>query len=109
MADTDFNASKSAIKTMDYAALGLAVLASDVPAYRGSLADGPGGMLVRNDPAAWYWAIAELIRNPRQWQAYAEGARAALLAEHTLAAQATSRQRVWRSLSPRVGRKRATA
>jgi GT2 family glycosyltransferase/glycosyltransferase involved in cell wall biosynthesis len=109
LADTDFNASKSAIKTMDYAALGLAVLASDVPAYRGSLADGPGGMLVRNDPAAWYWAIAELIRNPRQWQAYAEGARAALLAEHTLAAQATSRQRVWRSLSPRVGRKRATA
>jgi GT2 family glycosyltransferase/glycosyltransferase involved in cell wall biosynthesis len=109
LADTDFNASKSAIKTMDYAALGLAVLASDVPAYRGSLADGPGGALVRNDPAAWYWAIAELIRNPHRWQTAAQGARAALLAHHTLAAQAAARQAVWRSLAPRAARKRAFA
>ncbi len=42
LADSAFNRSKSAIKTLDYAALGLAVLASDVPAYRGSLADASG-------------------------------------------------------------------
>ena len=54
LADTTFNRCKSAIKTLDYAALGLAVVASDVAAYRGSLADGPGGMLVANRPEAWY-------------------------------------------------------
>ena len=42
LADSAFNRSKSAIKTLDYAALGLAVLASDVPAYRGSIADRAG-------------------------------------------------------------------
>ena len=41
-----FNDCKSPIKALDYAALGLATLASDVPAYRGSLADDPGGVLV---------------------------------------------------------------
>ena len=50
LADTAFNRCKSAIKTLDYAALGLAVVASDVAAYRGSLADGPGGMLAREPP-----------------------------------------------------------
>lgn len=109
LADTAFNTSKSAIKTMDYGALGLAVLASDVPAYRGSLADGSGGQLVRNDPRAWFWAVAEMVRNPRHWQASAEGARREFLARHTLKAQAESRQRVWRSLTARTTRKRATA
>ena len=49
--DTPFNRSKSPIKAMDYAAMGLAVLASDTPVYRGSIADGPAGQLVANDPA----------------------------------------------------------
>ena len=53
LVDSPFNRSKSAIKAMDYAALGLPVLASDMPVFRGSLADGPGGMLVENTPSAW--------------------------------------------------------
>ncbi len=99
LADTGFNAAKSAIKTMDYAALGLAVLASDVPAYRGSIADGPGGFLVPNTAADWYWAITRLMRDPRLREELATGARAALLARHTLHAQAKARRAAWLDLS----------
>jgi glycosyltransferase involved in cell wall biosynthesis len=92
LADTDFNRSKSTIKTLDYAALGLAVLASDVTAYRGSLADGIGGMLLPNEPAAWYAALSRLRRDPAERRRLAEGATAAFAASGTLARQAASRR-----------------
>jgi GT2 family glycosyltransferase/glycosyltransferase involved in cell wall biosynthesis len=63
LADTAFNRCKSAIKTLDYAALGLALLASDVAVYRGSVADGAGGMLVPNTEDAWYLALSRLVRD----------------------------------------------
>jgi GT2 family glycosyltransferase/glycosyltransferase involved in cell wall biosynthesis len=125
LADTPFNRCKSPIKTLDYAALGLAVLASDVPAYRGSLADGtgadriaadgtrsantganvtaaapPGGMLVANTEAAWFRALSELIRNGPARQRLAAGAHTAVAAHYTLAAQATTRRAAWLELAP---------
>jgi glycosyltransferase involved in cell wall biosynthesis len=98
LVNSPFNRCKSAIKTMDYAALGLPVLASDVPAFRDSLADGPGGMLLANTPAAWQAALAALIDDPRRRLALAKGAQAAFLAHHTLTSQAAHRQRLWHSL-----------
>jgi glycosyltransferase involved in cell wall biosynthesis len=61
--ETPFNACKSPIKAMDYAALGLAVVASDTDVYRGSIADGPAGRLVPNTPEAWYAALDILVRD----------------------------------------------
>ncbi|HEY0183298.1 MAG TPA: glycosyltransferase [Rhodopila sp.] len=89
--DTTFNLSKSPIKAMDYAALGLAVLASDTPAYRGSIADGPAGQLVPNTPAAWYAALNWLVRNREARRAAAAGSRDAFLAQASLASQAAAR------------------
>ncbi|HET6306549.1 MAG TPA: glycosyltransferase, partial [Rhodopila sp.] len=89
--DTKFNASKSPIKAMDYAAVGLAVLASDAPTYRDSLADGPAGHLVPNDPAAWYAALNRLLRNHARRRTIASQARDAFLAQATLAALAPAR------------------
>jgi GT2 family glycosyltransferase/glycosyltransferase involved in cell wall biosynthesis len=105
LADTAFNRSKSAIKALDYAALGLAVLASDVPAYRDSLADGGGadgvgGRLVANTEAAWFRTLCELIDDAALRQRLAEGARGAFTAHHTLAAQAASRRAAWLELAP---------
>ena len=88
LADTPFNACKSAIKVLDYAALGLASLASDVPAYQGSLADGPGGMLVPNSTAAWHDALSRLIRDAPWRRRLAAGGMAQLLASGTLEHQA---------------------
>ena len=102
LADTPFNASKSAIKSLDHAALGLATLASDVTAYRGSLADGPGGRLVANTTGDWYEALSRLIRDPVPRRRLAEGGRQAFQTSGTLASQAAVWQRAW----PRAVRRR---
>jgi GT2 family glycosyltransferase/glycosyltransferase involved in cell wall biosynthesis len=93
--DTPFNACKSPIKTMDYAALGLAVLASDVPVYRGSLADGCAGQLVANDPGAWYAALDWLVRDQDLRRSLAERAYAAFLERASLASHADARRDAW--------------
>ena len=85
LADSRFNLCKSAIKTLDYAALGLATLASDAPAYRGSLADGPGGILVANTPDAWREALSWLIRDAEARRRLAEGGARELRRTGTLA------------------------
>jgi glycosyltransferase involved in cell wall biosynthesis len=92
LADTAFNRSKSALKALDYAALGLAILASDVESYRGSLADGPGGYLVANEPDAWEQAIERMIRLDRTRREKAVAGREALIRSGLLVAQAAARQ-----------------
>jgi GT2 family glycosyltransferase/glycosyltransferase involved in cell wall biosynthesis len=90
LADTKFNACKSSIKALDYAALGLAILASDVDAYRGSLADGPGGMLVPNTTDAWYEALSRAIRDASWRCRKAAGGEQRLKKTGTLASQANA-------------------
>ncbi|WP_428535321.1 glycosyltransferase [Rhodopila sp.] len=90
--DTAFNRAKSPIKAMDYAALGLVVLASDTPVYRGSIADGPAGHLVANDPVAWHAALDWMIRNPDLRVRTAKAARDAFLVQATLASDAATRR-----------------
>jgi glycosyltransferase involved in cell wall biosynthesis len=105
LANTAFNRSKSGIKTLDYAALGLAVLGSDVPTYHGSLADAEqgdgkraGGMLVPATTAAWVEAVGMMLRNPRLRRDLAAGAMERLVSDYTLGAQAESRRALWRAV-----------
>ncbi len=97
LVDTGFNRCKSPIKVLDYAALGMAVLASDIGVYRGSIADGPGGMLARESAPAWFEALSRLARDWRLLQRLRDGARSGF-AGHTLAAQADGRRRAWAEL-----------
>jgi GT2 family glycosyltransferase/glycosyltransferase involved in cell wall biosynthesis len=100
--DTPFNLRKSAIKAMDYAAMGLVVLASDAPVYRGSVADGPAGQLVPNTAAAWYAALNWLLRNRDARRSIAARSRDAFLMSGSLASQAEVRRSAWlQLLSPR--------
>ena len=105
--DTPFNRSKSAIKAMDYTALGLAVVASDVDVYRESAAGGPAGQLVANNPRAWHAALGWLIRNRALRLSLAAAARPAFLASSTLAVQAEARRVAWLRLL--AGRRVETA
>ena len=91
--NTRFNAAKSAIKTLDYAALGLAVLASDGPVYRGSIPDGGGGELVANDQAAWLAALSDMVQRPERRRLMGAAAFARFLREGTLASRAEMRRR----------------
>jgi hypothetical protein len=107
LVDSAFNRGKSAIKTLDYAALGMTVVASDVAPYRGSLADGPGGMLVANEPGAWFAALSRLVRDAELRRGLAAGAVAAFNAQGTLASQAETRRAAWLALAPRMRAERA--
>ena len=99
--DTPFNRSKSAIKLMDYTALGLTVVASDVDVYRDSAACGRAGQLVANDPRAWHAALGWLIRNRALRVSMVAEARPAFLATSTLAVQAETRRAAWLRLLSR--------
>jgi GT2 family glycosyltransferase/glycosyltransferase involved in cell wall biosynthesis len=101
--DTPFNRAKSSIKAMDYAAMGLVVLASDMPVYQGSLADGPAGRLVANTPQAWFEALSWLLRAQDLRRSIAAGARAAFLATASLGSQAQVRRAALVRVLPRSG------
>jgi GT2 family glycosyltransferase/glycosyltransferase involved in cell wall biosynthesis len=96
--DTPFNRCKSPIKALDYAAMGLFVLASDMPVYRGSIADGPAGQLVPNSTLQWYAALNWLMRNEDLRRATAARSRAAFVANYTLATHAPTRRSAWTQL-----------
>lgn len=85
-------------RLLAYGGLGLAVLGSDVPAHRGSIADGIGGQLVRNDHRAWHAALDWLIRDQSLRRSLGDGGRAALKSRHTLIRQAADRVAAWRGL-----------
>lgn len=64
LVDDRFNAAKSDIKILDYAAMGLMSLVSDVPAYRETA---PGAAFVvrcANDPTSWLEALEALADDP---------------------------------------------
>ena len=90
-----FNDAKSAIKAMEYAALGLPVIASAVPAYRGSVADGLGGMLVGNTETEWFGALSRLVRDPVLRARLAAGGRAWLAARGVLGARGAAARTAW--------------
>lgn len=60
----EFNRCKSHIKVLDYAAIGLPAIASDVPAYADALQHDVECVLTGNSPAQWAEAIASLADDP---------------------------------------------
>lgn len=60
--DSVFNRSKSSVKAMEYAALGIPVIASDVEPYREFVVDGETGYLVR-DEHMWSKRLYELAND----------------------------------------------
>lgn len=59
LADNDFNRSKSMIKCLEYNALGIPVIASDVEPYRDYITDGVNGFLIRYEHD-WLKRMSEL-------------------------------------------------
>lgn len=62
LADTVFNRSKSAIKAIEYGALGIPVIASDVGPYRDYVIDGKTGYLIRSKHE-WGKRLYELVHD----------------------------------------------
>jgi len=57
-----FNRSKSAIKALEYAALGIPVIASDEPPYQAFVVDGVTGFLVKHDHE-WEARLRDLVND----------------------------------------------
>jgi glycosyltransferase involved in cell wall biosynthesis len=88
LADTEFNRSKSYIKYLDYSALGLATLCSNIEPYQGVVRNGINGFLVENSPEAWYHALKRLIEEPSLRTTLGQAAHEDFVQNHTLKTQA---------------------
>jgi glycosyltransferase involved in cell wall biosynthesis len=71
---TVFDASKSYLKALEYAALGIPVIASDVEAYRGFVIDGVTGFLCRTQKQ-WRKALRDLVHDDGLRESMGEKAR----------------------------------
>jgi hypothetical protein len=63
LAPTMFNACKSSLRAVEYAALGIPAVLSDEPPYRGWVDDGVTGVLISRDQS-WRGALTALARDP---------------------------------------------
>ncbi|TWG90309.1 glycosyltransferase involved in cell wall biosynthesis [Mesorhizobium sp. J18] len=77
LADTPFNTAKSDLKLLDYGALGILPVVSDVPAYRDTIAKARCGFAVENSTEDWISHLsavfedrARLLRMAEHSQAY---------------------------------------
>jgi len=78
LADNEFNRCKTDIKWVEYSTLGIPAVISDVPVYYEAKSRGLG-VMVSNDPAAWYNAIVDLIENPEKRYSIGQAAREYIL------------------------------
>jgi len=82
--DTPFNRCKSDLKFLEYSALGLPGIFSDVVPYSQSVCDGETGLVVPNDEEAWCAAILRLAENIDLRTQMASAARSLIVNERCL-------------------------
>lgn len=93
--DSPFNQTKSAIKYMEYAALGIPGVYSDVEPYRSTVVQGQTGITAPNDVIAWVQALKRFIDSPALRQAVAESAFEDLKSRHMLVDRAAAWIQAW--------------
>jgi hypothetical protein len=89
----------SATRLLEYAALGMATIASDVPAHRKVSAGFLGADLVRNTAEAWHEAVGWMIRDQDSRTASMAKARDAFLARGSLSSAAAQWRSAWSSIT----------
>lgn len=72
--DNVFNRNKSAIKWMEYSAVGAATIASDIPPYAPVIDNFKDGILVPEDSDLWFEAMDALVQDAEKRQALAANA-----------------------------------
>ncbi|MDQ7006681.1 MAG: glycosyltransferase [Acidobacteriota bacterium] len=80
-----FNDCKSAIKYLEYGSVAAAGVYSHVRAYRDTVRHGETGMLVDEDPEAWYRVLEDLIEDPARCRSMGAEARKDVEEHHDMA------------------------
>jgi glycosyltransferase involved in cell wall biosynthesis len=78
--DNVFNHNKSSIKWMEFSALRIPTIASDVPPYNVSITNGKDGLLVKEDD--WEFALTELVLNKKMRNKIGKNAYDNILEKH---------------------------
>lgn len=86
LVNSSFNRFKSNLKAIDCGALGLSVLASDVPIYRALDGKMPGLELIGDHPSAWQRALRRAIAAVREGKTDRGGIRDWVMSEYGLEA-----------------------
>ena len=97
LGDTAFNRCKSAVKWLEYSALGAAGIYADLPPY-GDVAHGLTGLKAGPDPADWEQALTRLIQDSQFRVEMGRRARREALGRFSLRARAEEYLRVWREV-----------
>jgi GT2 family glycosyltransferase/glycosyltransferase involved in cell wall biosynthesis len=97
--DASFNRHKSDLKYLEYAALGLPGIYSDLGPYRDSVRHEVTGLLTENTTEAWCAAILRLASDPDLRDRIAAGARTYVLRERCLRHDAADYLRLIRDVS----------
>lgn len=95
----EFNECKSNLKFLDYSALGLPGLFSDVPAYRDSVEHGVTGLLLPNDPQCWAQEISWVLSHEARARDLAHAAFASVSQEWLLSQHQSEWDELLRSVS----------
>ena len=88
LVDDGFNRAKSDLKFLESAALGAAIVCSDVPTYRDVARDGHNCLCVANDTGAWIAALERLIADAGLRRRLAGAAHREVAARRTVQGQA---------------------
>ena len=89
LVDDAFTRGKSDLKYLDYGALGIPGVFSDVGAYRGTVRHRETGLLAANEPRAWAEALEEIVSDGALRARLAEAARADVHGNRMLETNAT--------------------
>ncbi len=98
--DNPFTRCKSDLKYLDYAALGIPAVFSDVRPYRDTVRHRETGLLAANEPKAWADALEEIVRDGALRARLAEAAKAEVHGSRMLRTNAV----LWREVLLSVGR-----
>lgn len=93
-----FNAHKSDLKHLEYTALGLAGVYSDVGPYASGVEDGATGLLVDNTPEAWARGILRLLEDDELRRRIADASSAYVTTRRTLGANSLAYVRLLRDV-----------
>ena len=96
--DTPFNQAKSALKFLEYSALGLASICSDISVYREAVQPGQTGILAANDPQVWREAFETVLADEAVWSRLRKNSQSMVLGK-TIAARAEDIKALWTALA----------